>query len=350
MRAVKALRCEKASIRLGTALALVLAGFSPALSADYQDGLNAYSEGRFDEAMAQWMDVAGSEASMVNPYVYAETHYAIARLYWEGAGTVRDYYAAREWLEKAAALDHAGAMAKLGFMYTDGLSVPQDFTRAFHWYEESARRGNVDGLYNLGIFYLNGWGTQQDRTLAKQYLAAASAQGDEAAEQALQQLMSEERALAAEAPADDAKPGGDGIPEVENEVANSDAQRPAPIEERSPPAQPVPAVQPDPAVHPENWILQREPSHYTIQAIGLRDRQKLEGLAEAHADLRPFAIYQTQRYSAPIHVLVQGDYPSVEAARAARDRFPRGINSPANVWIRQFDKVQAVIRADRERP
>ena len=47
----------------------------------------------------------------------------------------------------------------------------------------------MDGQYNLGIFYLNGWGVEQDKTMAARYLAAASAQGDEGAELALQGIL-----------------------------------------------------------------------------------------------------------------------------------------------------------------
>jgi septal ring-binding cell division protein DamX len=54
-----------------------------------------------------------------------------------------------------------------------------------------------------------------------------------------------------------------------------------------------------------------------------------------------------QKTSNPIYVLVQGSYPTVEAARAARDAFPRAINPPNQVWIRQFGKVQEIIEAER---
>ena len=160
--------------------------------ADYQAGLDAYAVADYHEAMREWKAVAAQPASEVNPAIYAEVHYAVARLYWDGLGTTRDYFTARDWLEKAAGLGHAGAMAKLGFLYTDGIAVEQDFDQAFAWYSKAAKLGDVDALYNLGVFYLNGWGTTPDRTMAKQYLAAASAQGDPAAEQALQQLLAQD--------------------------------------------------------------------------------------------------------------------------------------------------------------
>jgi septal ring-binding cell division protein DamX len=41
--------------------------------------------------------------------------------------------------------------------------------------------------------------------------------------------------------------------------------------------------------------------------------------------------------------LVQGDYPDVEAARAARDTFPAGIQRIEDLWIRKFSMVQRLI-------
>ncbi|MEE4217684.1 MAG: SPOR domain-containing protein [Xanthomonadales bacterium] len=96
----------------------------------------------------------------------------------------------------------------------------------------------------------------------------------------------------------------------------------------------------------ESWILAQNPKHYTIQAIALSDREKLLSLLEGHEYLAPYAIYTVQRSTSPLYVLVQGIYPTVEEARTARDKFPRAINRPSRVWIRQFGKVQQIIEAE----
>jgi septal ring-binding cell division protein DamX len=186
----------------------------------------------------------------------------------------------------------------LGYLYTDGVAVPRDFNMAFEWYSKAAKQGDIDGQYNLGIFYLNGWGTEQDTTMAKMYLAAASAQGDEAAEQALVGA---------------------------NSFAINDDETP---------------------IRDEAWILSQNPNHYTIQVIGLSTTEKLEALIDGHDNLAPFAIYVVQRSSSPIQVLIQGSYADVDAARSARDNFPREINPPDQVWIRQFGKIQELIAAE----
>ena len=287
--------------------------FSSSINIDYQTGLDAYAIGDYQTAMKKWTAVVEGPATAVDPLVYVETHYAIAMLYWQGQGVPRDFHKSYEWLLKAANLNHAGAQAKLGYLYTDGVAVPRDFNMAFEWYSKAAKQGDIDGQYNLGIFYLNGWGTEQDTTMAKMYLAAASAQGDEAAEQALVGANSLPRDV--EAPP----------PVGANLFAINDDETP---------------------IRDEAWILSQNPDHYTIQVIGLSTTEKLEALIDGHDNLAPFAIYVVQPRSSPIQVLIQGSYADVDAARTAREIFPREINPPDQVWIRQFGKIQELIAAE----
>ena len=233
------------------------------------------------------------------------------------------------WLLKAANLNHAGAQTKLGYLYTDGVAVPRDLNMAFEWYNEAAKQGDKEGQYNLGIFYLNGWGTEQDTIMAQMYLAAASAQGYDVAEQALANANSfaindYQPAILDEAPLVAQAPVVDGAPVVDE----------APVPD-------------EPLVRDEAWILSQDPNHYTIQVIGLSTIEKIEALISGHDNLAPFAIYVVQRSSSPIHVLIQGSYADVDAARSARDDFPREINPPDKIWIRQFGKIQELIAAER---
>ena len=90
----------------------------------------------------------------------------------------------------------------------------------------------------------------------------------------------------------------------------------------------------------EEWILQQNPEHYTIQVIALRSLPKLQSLTEGFDHLAPFATYTTELRGKPLHVLVQGVYSDVESARKARDNFPRAIQKTEKLWIRQFGKIQ----------
>jgi len=379
---------------------LLLASFS--LWADYQDGLDAYTFGDYGKAMAEWQAVVSSPPGDVNPAIFAEAHYAIAKLYWQGDGVEQDFRAAYEWLVKAAQRDHSGAQAKLGFMYTDGLVVRQDFGRAYQWYSKAAKGGNVDGLYNLGIFYYYGWGIERDLTLAAQYLAAASALGDAASEEALQQVLAEiedEKAtpvggrLAAESLKVDWQPNlsedeawalaagvaaNEAVAELEPDIAGEDSQqslapvdgsgsyeegkdswaRPAPKENAAPAevdlaeepvesnAASAPAPEPEPADpvwRDEAWIAAQDPDHYTIQVMALSDLDLLKEQVDGFERLAPFAIYTVQKSTSPLHVLVQGSYPNVDAARAVQDSFPRKIQRKDKLWIRRFERVQRLL-------
>ena len=298
--------------------------FSSSINIDYQTGLDAYTIGDYQTAMKKWTAVVEGPATAVNPLVYVETHYAIAMLYWQGQGVPRDFHKSYEWLLKAANLNHAGAQAKLGYLYTDGVAVPRDFNMAFEWYSKAAKQGDIDGQYNLGIFYLNGWGAEQDTTMAKMYLAAASVQGDEAAGEALVDLISSDESVRANS---FATPAVQQNESRMNSLLRDD----------------VPQID---AIQNEAWILSQNPDQYTIQVIGLSTIEKLKALINGHDNLAPFAIYTVQRSSSPIQVLIQGSYADVDAARTARDIFPREINPPDQVWIRQFGKIQELIAAE----
>jgi TPR repeat protein len=278
--------------------------------ADYQSGLDAYNQARYSTALKEWKAVIAKPPGTVPPATYAETNYAIGMLYWMGQGVAADYREAFKWLHRAAEMGHAGAQAKLGYLYTQGLAVEQSYAIAFDWFGRAAQPGDVDAQNNRGIFYLNGWGTGEDKTMAAQYLAAASAQGDKAAKEALQVVL----------------------PALGLDVSASEN---------------VSVSSGESLIQPASWILAQDPQYYTIQVIGLRSQQTLENLVQGHDDMAPFATYTLQLNSRPLHLLIQGVYPNMESARKARDNFPKAIQKPQEVWIRQFGKVQELIRSTK---
>lgn len=65
----------------------------------------------------------------------------------------QDINKGREWLEKAAAQDHARAQYHLGVLYRDGQGVPQDYVKARAWFEKAAAQGDEaakEALQKLG--------------------------------------------------------------------------------------------------------------------------------------------------------------------------------------------------------
>jgi septal ring-binding cell division protein DamX len=293
--------------------------------ADYQSGLDAYNSGDYNTALGDWKAVAAAPPDTVPPATVAETNYAIGMLYWLGQGVQVDYFEASKWMRKAAELGHAGAQGKLGYLYTQGITVAQNYEVAFEWFSKAATQGDIDGQYNLGIFYLNGWGTPADKTMAAQYLAAAAARGDMDAETALADLLPQLNP---------------SMRAAINSTAALNEPEPAQTTQQGDEPQP----QTDTVILPASWILAQNPDHYTIQVIGLRSMGGLENLVRGHDNMAPFAAYVLQRNNLPLHLLVQGVYPDVASAREARDKFPRAIQNPEEVWIRKFEKVQALIQ------
>ena len=90
-------------------------------------------------------------------------------------------------------------------------------------------------------------------------------------------------------------------------------------------------------------------SFSNIQAIGLSKRDKLFELVRGHENLAPVAVYSVQLSTGPLYLLVQGDYATVDEARAAQERFPAGINRPERVWVRKFGAIQSTIRGEQGR-
>ena len=117
---------------------------------------------------------------------------------------------------------------------------------------------------------------------------------------------------------------------------------PAPTVEIASATAPEPEPE-DPVWRDEAWIAAQDPDHYTIQVMALSDLDLLKEQVEGFESLAPFAIYTVQKSTSPLHVLVQGSYPDVNAARAAQNSFPRKIQRKDRLWIRRFEMVQRLL-------
>ena len=79
---------------------------------------------------------------------YAESTYALARMYEEGRGVVQNFQEAERLLKIAAADDNFEAIFRLACMYEDGRRLGQDFERA----AELCVRRNVSCAHNESSF------------------------------------------------------------------------------------------------------------------------------------------------------------------------------------------------------
>jgi TPR repeat protein len=108
-----------------------------------------------------------------------------------GHGVAQDYIKAREWFEKAAAKDDAGAMAamaNLGVLYVNGRGVTQDYIKAREWFEKAAAKDNAGAMANLGELYAEGQGVTQDYIKAREWYEKAAEKGEATAKARLEEL------------------------------------------------------------------------------------------------------------------------------------------------------------------
>ena len=143
-------------LALFACLAFVLSaapGSSPA--ADYEAGLQAYKEGRFQAAYENWQPLA--EAG--DP----EAEFALGQLFYWGRGVEQDKEAAASWFRRAGAQGHGRALYTLGFMALSGEAQGgTDYEAAAEWWRKAAATGNPLAMVSLGTAYESGNGVSQD--------------------------------------------------------------------------------------------------------------------------------------------------------------------------------------------
>ena len=101
--------------------------------------------------------------------------YALGLIYSSGDGVRQDDKKAREFYEKATAMNNAMAINNLGYMYEQGHGVKQDYKKARELYEKAASMGNALAIYNLGVMYGQGLGVKQDYKKARELYEKAAA-------------------------------------------------------------------------------------------------------------------------------------------------------------------------------
>jgi len=173
----------------------------------------AYAANRqIPEAIAAWRKAAdkGSSAAMVELGVIYGTGAGVAKdedqarslfqraaeagnprgvsnLSALGGGAPSDPARARDLLAKAAETN-AEAQYQLGMMLAEGNGGPQDDVGARALFEKAAAQNHAGALAMMGVFTQEGRGGPKDSAAAKSYYERAAALGDEDAKKALERL------------------------------------------------------------------------------------------------------------------------------------------------------------------
>lgn len=99
----------------------------------------------------------------------------------------------------------------------------------------------------------------------------------------------------------------------------------------------------NPGVLGSTWLLERPPTHFALQLLGVHSAASLNSFVAAHPIPTPAASFHTEYKGGDWYVLVQGDYPNLKAALAAVNTLPAALRT-SKPWPRTFASIQAEIR------
>lgn len=117
------------------------------LASDYDDGLQAYENGDYQEAIKLWDQSANDGDS--------NSQEKLGELYYNGLGVPQDYKEAARLYTLSANQGNDVAQILLALMYESGQGVSQNYEEAQRLLTLSASQGNAVAQYNLGLLYEN---------------------------------------------------------------------------------------------------------------------------------------------------------------------------------------------------
>ncbi|MEE4207005.1 MAG: SPOR domain-containing protein [Erythrobacter sp.] len=209
--------------RAAAPLALVLALAATSVQANVKDGVDAWSAGDYDRAVAEWQGPAtnGDPDALFN----------LAQAYRLGRGVDADLDRARALYAQAAEKGHVKAADNYGLL----LFQQGEPESAMPLIRAAANRGDPRAQYVLGLAHFNADYAQKDWVRAYALLTLARSQGLPQATEALAQMdryvpdaqKSEAQSLARELEADSARRRA-------AELAAADLGRPMPSEAGAP--------------------------------------------------------------------------------------------------------------------
>lgn len=162
--------------RLGIVAAVAALGLSSGALADVKSGVDAWSQGDYNKAVAEWRPLANAG----DP----DAQFNLGQAYKLGRGVPADSAAALDWFRKAAAQGHFRAEDNYGLL----LFQQGQRAEAMSYIQKSAARGEPRAQYILGTALFNGEFAGKDWVRAYALMTRASAAGLQPASTSLQQM------------------------------------------------------------------------------------------------------------------------------------------------------------------
>jgi TPR repeat protein/formylglycine-generating enzyme required for sulfatase activity len=148
-----------------------------ATTAPFDEGEQAFEEGRYQEAMRLLRPIADQG--------HPGAQFMLGVIYTHGLGVEADISEAAKLFRKAADSGIAEAKVNLGIFYEGGHGVAQDYGAAAALYREAADEGVAEAHFLLGNLYLEGLGVDQDLAEAVRLFRIGAEGGDVHAQHSL---------------------------------------------------------------------------------------------------------------------------------------------------------------------
>ena len=87
------------------------------------------------------------------------------------------------------------------------------------------------------------------------------------------------------------------------------------------------------------WLKGLPPDHYTVQLLGAKELKTVHRFLATYPSLQNLVYYKTWRKGLPWYVVVQGNYPNYDAAKAATLKYPSKLQKQGP-WIRKLGTIQ----------
>ena len=313
---------------IGVALLAIGAG---AAKADVREGVEAWRNGDYARAIAEWQPLAESGD--------ADAQFNLGQAYKLGRGVPQDMARARDLFGSAARQGHLRAEANYGLiLFQDG-----NRQEAMPHIVNAANRGEPRAQYIYGTAMFNGDFTPRDWPRAYAMMTSAARAGLPQAQASLRQMdeyipldqrqagtaMADRMAAAAEADMASAPPPADLPPAAPQPAPAPATQQPAPAPVATPPpaSAPVPtspiasapATRPTPATAPPPAATPVHAGPWRIQLGSFRERARAENLwrsvagrSRELAGLQPYLVR-----AGPYTRLQAGGFESQSAAERA---------------------------------
>lgn len=152
--------------RIWTVMAAgTILSFAQPLMADVKTGVDAWQQGDYGKAVAEWLPLAQTGD--------ADAQFNMGQAYKLGRGVKTNMAAAMDWYRKASAQGHKRAEDNLGLlMFQQG-----DRAGAMPYLQRSAMRGEPRAQYIVGTALFNGDLANKDWVRAYAFMTRASASG-----------------------------------------------------------------------------------------------------------------------------------------------------------------------------